>query len=266
MNSEHANIRMKLGLAGVLAATTLFIWAASAQQAGAKAAQKVTITGTVSGSPQGQRFTIRTASGRSYQVDTQGSAATLPISGQRVNAFGVWRNGVFQAANVRQIGTPSGVPAAMTASNAAKTSGQLRTVGGVLTEYPVNKRFALRAEEGRLYQVHSLAALPVGLSVGDRVRAYGTWNNGVLTARSLRLMAEGGPEELRNANRTVVGVVVSDDLGADFQVRTDSGSIYRVQEVNTSTEPYHVGDRISAIGTWRNGTLQAEAIRVLSND
>ncbi|HEX8551988.1 MAG TPA: DUF5666 domain-containing protein [Abditibacteriaceae bacterium] len=273
MNTKYSDHMTNGVLPGVLAAATLFVGAASAQQRQAGelqntgATQKVTVTGLVTQAPQGRQFTLRTANGRTYRVDTQGSAASLPRRGERVNAFGVWRKGILQAANIRPVSTPSAQAVVAGAGRASALQGrQMRTVGGVLTNYPDQNRFELRAEEGRTYQVHSVTSLPVGLSAGDRVRAHGTWNNGVLQARSIRMLAEGGLEELRNAARTVVGLVVSDDLGAEFQVRTDNGTIYRVSEANTSRAPYRIGDRVSALGGWRNGILQATSIRVLSND
>jgi hypothetical protein len=62
---------------------------------------------------------------------------------------------------------------------------------GVVTENPEGDRFVFRLDNGISYRVLAVWGEPDTLSVGDRVRAYGTWRTGMLHASNVRVLREG---------------------------------------------------------------------------
>lgn len=148
-------------------------------------------------------------------------------------------------------------------------SKSVTTVVGMVATVPVGTGFEVRGPRGVSYMVKSSSdKMPAALGVGDLVRVYGTMQSGAqssnLQAANMRVLQRGNLQDLDRAANTIVGVVTMDEAGSMVSVRSDSGTIYKVQAPATANGTYSLGDQVVAQGEWRGNFLQANVMRVLS--
>jgi hypothetical protein len=142
--------------------------------------EKWTLTGTVLSNPSGDRFTMRARNGYTYAVRAKWGEPSSLTAGDRVRVYGAWRDGLMQASNVRLL-----------REGENPKNWATHTWVGVVTENPEGDRFVFRLDNGISYRVLAVWGEPDTLSVGDRVRAYGTWRTGMLHASNVRVLREG---------------------------------------------------------------------------
>jgi uncharacterized protein YdeI (BOF family) len=142
--------------------------------------EKWTLNGTVLSNPSGERFTMRARNGYTYAVRAQRGEPSTLTAGDRVRVYGAWRDGLMQASNVRLL-----------REGENPKNWATHTWVGVVTENPEGDRFVFRLDNGISYRVLAVWGEPDTLSVGDRVRAYGTWRTGMLHASNVRVLREG---------------------------------------------------------------------------
>lgn len=140
------------------------------------------------------------------------------------------------------------------------------TMVGIVTDDPVGNQFVIRAGNTLTYRIHARWNQPATLSVGDRVRAYGDWENGMLHAGNVRVLREGEPSEAAQFGfraRSIQGVVTKNNEGNEFVVRARNGWTYPVRAIWGEPGNLNVGDRVRAYGNWRQGALHASSLRIL---
>ncbi len=132
------------------------------------------------------------------------------------------------------------------------------TLSGIVTGALGNEVFLLRA-----YDLTHRVWAPRGttLRVGDRVRAYGDWQNGVLQTRSLRVLSRANASAA--PTRSITGAVARDLPGEEFRVRARNGSLYRVLALRGEPKSLSYSDTVRAYGVERNGVLHATRVDVV---
>jgi uncharacterized protein YdeI (BOF family) len=138
-------------------------------------------------------------------------------------------------------------------------------LSGVVTSVRGNDRFDLRADDGRTYRVDvDRGQTPRDLSNGDRVTVYGRVNGSTIQAANVRV-----EDNTSNYGRriTLDGVVTNDLRGDQFEFRADNGQVYFVN-MERGREPARLSrnDRVTVSGTVRGNTIQADNVRILSNN
>ncbi len=250
----------------------------------------LTLTGTVTSNPSGDRFTMRARNGVTYPVRALWGEPMSVSAGDRVRVYGAWHAGMLHASNVRilrQGRNPHNYNA--------------HTLTGSVTNDLEGDRFVLRAG-GTTYRVLAAWGEPDTLSEGDRVRAYGNCMNGMLHASNVRVLREGrvsrtdtggrsdtsaradvpvADANMANAPRSVLDVpaaargesgggnisltgnVTVNPDGNEFYIRDISGYSHRVRALWGEPANLRVGARVRLYGNWMNGMLYAANVRVL---
>ena len=110
----------------------------------------------------------------------------------------------------------------------------------------------------RYYRVAGKA--PFAVKNGDRIRVSGAWKNGVLTGYSWKPV-KILPSTL-TATRSVDGEVYRDLPGDEFQVKSLSGSVYRVLALKGRPAGLSRGDLVSVIGKDVGGVMLATQVTI----
>lgn len=141
------------------------------------------------------------------------------------------------------------------------------TVEGVLIEDADDKNFAIRDAWGRVFNIEtsrfSGAEASNKLQKGQRVRAYGSFEDGKLFATNLRTvtgMASGTRVRYRSVYYTlgqmnsITGTLVTDADDDEFELRADNGQTYmiRTRSVAESLQANKLqeGQRVRVYGYW----------------
>lgn len=225
-----------------------------------------TMSGTLVVHSGANNFVIRARNGWTYPVRAfYGEPNTLSV-GDHVRISGKWSQGVLEASNVH-------IAYQADASGATDDANLLydydtpyrdkRTLTGIVTTNPSGNRFTMRSTNGKTYAVLASNGEPAGLSAGDRVRVYGAWRDGMIEASNVRMLRHGHNPENYNAH-VLVGEVTEDLDGDRFVVRVRNGATFRVLAAWGEPSGLSVGDRVRAYGDWKEGMLHASNVRVLN--
>jgi len=245
------------------------------------------IQGAVTKNSPGNEFVVRARNGWTFPVRaTGGEPANLSL-GDRVRAYGNWREGALHAGNIRIVYDGSIVTgdsgyrrASLQVSNQRgnqSTSGRTIT-GSVFADLPGNE-FTVRGAAGYTYRVRAMAGEPTTLNSGDHVRAFGTWHSGVLHASNVRIAYQSGVTDSTPANnvaydyytpngsrRMLTGTVTSNPDGERFTMRAGNGYTYAVLALTNEPPGLSTGDRVRVYGEWTDGQILAGNVRVLRHN
>lgn len=244
------------------------------------AKENMTLVGTVTQNPVAGTFVIRAGNGWTYRVDTRFFKPVGLNVGDRVRAYGDWKNGALHAGNVRILrqGSPDDVVSRIRAN---------RSMMGTVVANSVGNEFVVRARNGWTYPVRAIYGEPKTLSIGDRVRVFGAWTDGMLYANNIRFdyddavktvrvtyLGDGDVavkvtdvpvgEELIVPEITRAGTVIANPVGPFFTLREANGTTYRVRSVYGWIPELNVGDRVRVFGKLSRGVLEASNVRVLN--
>ncbi len=167
-----------------------------------RAQRFVTLVGTLTRDANNKAFTMRSASGKIYKVNTEDFAnaevADKLKDGDRVRVHGRWKNNVLYAKNLRVI--ISGAPELgrrVTYKSRSYMMGQMNTLQGYLVSDADDDEFEIRANNGVVYMIRT-RTIPDSyglnkLQKGQRVSVHGFWipnadgGQPQLEAKSVRL-------------------------------------------------------------------------------
>ncbi|MBW3636151.1 MAG: hypothetical protein KY445_06745, partial [Armatimonadetes bacterium] len=242
------------------------------------AKENMTLIGTVTQNPVAGYFVIRAGNGWTYRVDTRFFKPVGLNVGDRVRAYGDWKNGVLHAGNVRILrhGDPDAVVSQIRTN---------RSMMGTVVANHAGDEFVVRARNGWTYPVRAIYGEPATLSVGDRVRVYGAWTDGMLYANNIRFdyddaMMKASVSNLGDRDVAVVvrdvaigeelivpeitraGTVVDNPVGSFFTLREANGTTYRVRSLYGWIPKLSVGDRVRVHGKLSQGVLEASNVRI----
>lgn len=238
------------------------------------AKENMTLVGTVTQNPVAGYFVIRAGNGWTYRVDTRFFKPVGLNVGDRVRAYGDWKNGVLHAGNVRILrqGDPDDVVSQIRAN---------RSMMGTVVSNRIGDEFVVRARNGWTYPVRAIYGEPKTLSIGDRVRVYGAWTDGMLYANNIRFDYDDAVktvrvtyladrdvtdvaigEELIVPQITRAGTVIANPVGPFFTLREANGTTYRVRSLYGWIPELNVGDRVRVWGKLSQGVLEASNVRI----
>ncbi|MBW3636017.1 MAG: hypothetical protein KY445_06060 [Armatimonadetes bacterium] len=215
------------------------------------AQSSLTLSGIVTGRMSDEVFLLR-AYDLTHRV--QAPRGTTLRVGDRVRAYGSWKNGRLQARNLRVL------------RRAILSAAPSRSVTGAVVRDLPGEEFRVRARNGSLYRVLALRGEPKSLTYSDTVRAYGVERNGVLHATRVDVLYEGKLISNKSAyrpRRIVSGVVTADLSGNRFRMRARNGRVYDAVALWGEPAALSAGDRVRAYGYLEDGTLHASNLRVL---
>ncbi len=245
------------------------------------AKENMTLIGTVTRNPVAGTFVIRAGNGWTYRVDTRFFKPVGLSVGDRVRAYGDWKNGVLHAGNVRILrhGDSDAVVSPIRAN---------RSMMGTVVANHAGDEFVVRARNGWTYPVRAIYGEPTTLSAGDRVRVYGAWTDGMLYANNIRFDYDDAIKKVRVTNlgdsdvavavRDVAvgeelivpqitrdGTVIANPVGPFFTLRDAGGTTYRVRSLYGWIPELNVGDRVRVFGKLSQGVLEASNVRIANN-
>lgn len=216
-----------------------------------------TLTGTVVRDLAGDRFELRTDSGRIVTVRLRQEFEPRRLDrGDRVRVEGRFRsNGNFVATDLDILDNRN-------------DNNDERTLTGTVVRDLRGDRFELRTDNGRLVTVQLRRENePRRLNRGDRVRVEGEFrSNNVFVADDLDILRNNGGGNGGDWNRrvnfpaTVVDVLSSTRL----RVRGDNGRTYVVQS-RTSLRNIDDGDRVRIVGDVRDGVVRVDNVVLVRN-
>jgi len=241
------------------------------------AKENMTLVGTVTQNPVAGYFVIRARNGWTYRVDTRFFKPVGLDVGDRVRAYGDWKNGVLHAGNVRILrhGEPTDVVSRIRPN---------RSLMGTVVANGTGDEFVIRARNGWTYPVRAIYGQPNTLSVGDRVRVYGAWTGGMLHANNVRFDYDDAMMKTRISYKgdadvavqvtdvpvgqelvlpriTSTGIVISNPVGPFFTLREADGTTYRVRSLYGWIPELNVGDRVRVFGKLSQGVLEVSNVR-----
>lgn len=142
------------------------------------------------------------------------------------------------------------------------------TVSGVVTRDLVGDRFEVRGDDGRVFVVDTGGRESERITVGDRVRLNGAFENQIFIAQNVRLTRNTGDGDNNgntNGRLNISGTVTRDLVGDRFQIRADDGVVYSVDTNNRESRRITVGDRVQVSGTLNGRIISADSVRILLN-
>ena len=220
------------------------------------------VTATVTRDLNGDSFQVREdGTNRTYTVDVvRGEEPNDLQPGDQVELRGDFVQGRFQARFVRLLDDDDNDNAADQVS-----------LTGVVTRALNNDRFAIRADNGRTYQIQVDFDEPTRILLGDRVTVRGYFDdnapnaNQLFVAENIRLLGNNAPGN-GYGQRAFIGTVTRTYADGHFTLRLRDGTILRVEPAATILlAPHDEGDSVRVDGVLRNNIIFANTLQVIGN-
>lgn len=143
------------------------------------------------------------------------------------------------------------------------------TLRGTVARVYGARSFDLRADSGRTYRVEM--PFSVGLQSGTDVRVRGDLNGSTFYARTVTVGDFGDRDENYGGGTTndhaldIEGRVTRINGTSDLEIRSDSGTTYRVITNSRIDNAIRVGDRVQTSGDYDGQFVRAGAVRAIDN-
>lgn len=144
------------------------------------------VTGIVTRNLEANRFLMKMSDGSIDRVIALWGEPKL-ATGMRVRIYGFWDadKGVWQASNLKVLGGgKAGIGKPVQVNRPYGPNYRPRTMMGVVTAKN-GVMFSMKAANGYGYKVEIQTGTPGGFGVGDEIRTYGTWRDGILRASNV---------------------------------------------------------------------------------
>lgn len=224
--------------------------------------ERRTLEGRVIDDKRGDRFVMRTDTGRSVEVDSNKREPRRLSNGDRVRVYGRFNDKVFSAESITIVRDNNGW-------NNRSYNGQ-GYFDGTVDGIRGDRDFDLRSN-GNTFNVKLNRDAPRRLSRGDSVRVFGsrTANNGIINATVLFMNDNSGWNNNNNNNgsKTYEGVVDGIRGDREFDLRSGSNT-YNVKLNREAPRRLSRGDRVRVLGTRSgdNDIINATVIYLNNNN